>query len=170
MQPIEINLKVTIGMENALISLISKFTETRVAAPAIAPATKPRKQTEAAEKNPQPEVVNKSESAKEPAEPQQTQTAAETPTQENEYTEVDVRAAMDKVRRRIEGENYKEQPDSEGYKRWHKALTSWFKNTAAFCGADRPSALPDSASRERFIRECEEVRIENNQLTIPIPF
>lgn len=183
MQPIEINVKVTIGMENALIGLISKFTETRVAAPATAPATKPRKQTEAAEKNPQPEVVNKSESAKEPAEPQQTQAdtetpaepqqtqaAAETPTQEKEYTEVDVRAAMDKVRRRIEGENYKEQPDSEGYKRWHKALTSWFKNTAAFCGADKPSALPDSASRERFIRECEEVRVENNQLTIPLPF
>ena len=99
-----------------------------------------------------------------PAEP------AEQPAQKKEYTEVDVRAAMHKVRQRIEGENYKEQPDSEGYKKWHKVLTGWFKNTAAFCGAEKPSALPDSQSRYQFIQCCERVKVVNDELVEDLPF
>ena len=85
-------------------------------------------------------------------------------------TEVDVRAAMHKVRQRIEGENYKEQPDSEGYKKWHKVLTGWFKNTAVFCGAERPSTLPDSNSRYNFIQRCENVKVVNDELVEDCPF
>lgn len=136
-------------MENALLGLISKFTENREAAPEAGPAPKPRKQAK------QP--------AAEPA-------PAEQPAQNKEYTEVDVRAAMHKVRQRIEGENYKEQPDSEGYKKWHKVLTGWFKNTAAFCGAEKPSALPDSQSRYQFIQCCEHVKVENDELVEDCPF
>lgn len=181
MQPIEINVKVTIGMENALLGIISKLMETREAAPAAVPAPKPRKQAKAVDEKPQPqpEVENKPEPAAEPAEAQPEQPApeasaepapAEQPAQDKEYTEVDVRAAMDKVRRRIEGENYKEQPDSEGYKKWHKVLTAWFKNTAAVCGADKPSALPDSDSRYKFIQCCDNVRVENDKLVQDCPF
>ena len=54
MQPIEINVKVTIGMENALLGLISKFTENREAAPEAGPAPKPRKQAKQVEKEPLP--------------------------------------------------------------------------------------------------------------------
>ena len=181
MQPIEINVKVTIGMENALLGIISKLIENREAAPAAVPAPKPRKQAKAVEEKPQPqpEVEDKPEPAAEPAEPQQGQPApeasaepapAEQPAQDKEYTEVDVRAAMDKVRRRIEGENYKEQTDSEGYKKWHKVLTGWFKKTAAFCGAEKPSALPDSQSRYQFIQCCEHVKVENDELVEDCPF
>lgn len=177
MQPIEINVKVTIGMENALLGLISKFTENREAAPAAVPAPKPRKQAKAVDEKPQPqpEVENPQAAAA----PQQEQPApeasaepapAEQPAQDKEYTEVDVRAAMDKVRRRIEGENYKEQTDSEGYKKWHKVLTGWFKNTAAVCGAEKPSALPDSDSRYKFIQCCENVKVENDELVEDCPF
>ena len=77
---------------------------------------------------------------------------------------------MHKLRQRIEGENYKEQPDSEGYKKWHKVLTGWFKNTAAFCGAEKPSALPDSQSRYQFIQCCEHVKVENDELVEDCPF
>lgn len=152
-------------MENALLGLISKFTENREAAPAAVPAPKPRKQAKAVEEKPQPqpEVENKPEPAAEPA-------PAEQPAQDKEYTGVDVRAAMDKVRRRIEGENYKEQTDSEGYKKWHKVLTGWFKNTAAVCGAEKPSALPDSQSRYQFIQCCEHVKVENDELVEDCPF
>lgn len=180
MQPIEINVKVTIGMENALLGLISKFTENREATPAAVPAPKPRKQAKAVDEKPQPqpEVENKPEPAAEPAEPKQEQPAseasaepapAEQPAQDKEYTEVDVRAAMDKVRRRIEGENYKEQTDSEGYKKWHKVLTGWFKNTAAVCGAEKPSALPDSQSRYMFIQCCENVYVKDDELVEDCP-
>ena len=143
MQPIEINVKVTIGMENALLGVLTKLMN-REAAPEAAPAPKPSKQAEPA-----------------PAEPAE---------QNKEYTEVDVRAAMHKTRQRIEGENYKEQPDSEGYKKWHKVLTTWFKNTAAFCGAEKPSALPDSKSRYQFIRSCEGVKVVNDELVEDCPF
>lgn len=184
MQPIEINVKVTIGMENALLGLISKFTENREAAPEAGPAPKPKKQAKQVEKEPQPkpEVENPQAEAAapqtaepapaEPAEPAPAEPAApaEQPAQNKEYTEVDVRAAMHKVRQRIEGENYKEQPDSEGYKKWHKVLTGWFKNTAAFCGAEKPSALPDSQSRYQFIQCCEHVKVENDELVEDCPF
>lgn len=77
---------------------------------------------------------------------------------------MDVRAAMDRTRRRIEGENYKEDTSSEGYKKWHRQLTGWFKATAALHGADKPSALPDHESRKGFIAECDQVQIKDDQL------
>ena len=161
MQPIEINVKVTIGMENALLGVLTKLMN-REAAPEAAPAPKPSKQAEQVEEMPQPKPKVENPQA-EPA-------PAEPAAQNKEYTEVDVRAAMHKTRQRIEGENYKEQPDSEGYKKWHKVLTTWFKNTAAFCGAEKPSALPDSNSRYQFIRSCEGVKVVNDELVEDCPF
>ena len=174
MQPIEINVKVTIGMENALLGVLTKLMN-REAAPEAVPAPKPRKQAKQVEQEPQPKPEVENPQA-EPAVPQTEQPAAEPaataeqPAQNKEYTEVDVRAAMDKVRRRIEGENYKEQTDSEGYKKWHKVLTGWFKNTAAVCGAEKPSALPDSQSRYMFIQCCENVYVKDDELVEDCPF
>ena len=166
MQPIEINVKVTIGMENALLGVLTKLMN-HEDAPEAVPAPKPRKQAKQVEEMPQPKPeVENPQAEPAPAEP----TPAEPAAQNKEYTEVDVRAAMHKTRQRIEGENYKEQPDSEGYKKWHKVLTTWFKNTAAFCGAEKPSALPDSKSRYQFIRSCEGVKVVNDELVEDCPF
>lgn len=90
--------------------------------------------------------------------------------EEREYTEADVRAAIDRARCRIEGDDWKDNPDGEGYKKWHRALTSWFKVTAALFGADRPSELPDSHSRMNFIRCCDEVEIKDGALVEAVPF
>lgn len=179
MQPIEINVKVTIGMENALLGVLTKLMN-REEAPEAVPAPKPSKRAKQVEQEPQPksEVENQQAEAAAPqteqpaAEPAPAEPAApaEQPAQNKEYTEVDVRAAMHKVRQRIEGENYKEQPDSEGYKKWHKVLTGWFKNTAVFCGAERPSTLPDSNSRYNFIQRCENVKVVNDELVEDCPF
>lgn len=153
-------------MENALLGVLTKLMN-REAAPDAAPAPKPRKQAKQVEEMPQPKPgVENPQAEPAPAEP----TPAEPAAQNKEYTEVDVRAAMHKTRQRIEGENYKEQPDSEGYKKWHKVLTTWFKNTAAFCGAEKPSALPDSKSRYQFIRSCEGVKVVNDELVEDRPF
>lgn len=89
--------------------------------------------------------------------------------EEREYTEADVRAAIDRARQRIEGDDWKDNPDGEGYKKWHRALTSWFKVTAALFGADRPSELPDSRSRMNFIRCCDEVEIKDGALVEAVP-
>lgn len=99
-----------------------------------------------------------------------TETVTTDTAEEREYTEADVRAAIDRARCRIEGEDWKDNPDGEGYKKWHRALTSWFKVTAALFGADRPSELPDSRSRMNFIRCCDEVEIKDGALVEAVPF
>jgi hypothetical protein len=105
---------------------------------------------------------------REPADPERP-APVEAPTWK-ELTEVDVREAMDRCRKRIEGEDYKENTSSEGYKKWHRQLTSWFKNTSAALGAEKPSALPDHDSRAAFIEMCEEVTTEGDKLTTKTPF
>lgn len=99
-----------------------------------------------------------------------TEATATDTAEEREYTEADVRAAIDRTRQRIEGDDWKDNPDGEGYKKWHRALTSWFKVTAALFGADRPSELPDSRSRMNFIRCCDEVEIKDGALVGAVPF
>ena len=168
MQPIQINVQVTIGVSKELNALLLPIAKNLQAAPAPAPAAKPAKEPVVVEA--QPVVENKPAEDPAPVEAAPAeQPAAEAP--EKEYTEVDVRAAMDATRRRIEGENYKEKPDSEGYKKWHRVLTAWFKNTATMFGADKPSALPDSESRCKFIRCCEEVFVNDaGELDSDLPF
>ena len=158
MQSIEINVKVTIGMENALLGLISKCTENREAAPEAGPAPKPRKQAKQVEQEPQPkpEVENPQASGQDATAPVEQQVAEPAPTEPAEQP--------------AQKKEYKEQPDSEGYKKWHKVLTGWFKKTAAFCGAEKPSALPDSQSRYQFIQCCEHVKVENDELVENCPF
>lgn len=164
MKDLNINVHVQIGVTEELCSLLSAFAKTAnvpqtTQAPAPVPEVKPVAAAPApADKAPEvsnppaPEVKAEAEPAQDPAE------------EEKELTEVDVRAAMDRTRRRIEGENYKEDTSSEGYKKWHRQLTGWFKATAALHGADKPSALPDHESRKGFIAECDQVQIKDDQL------
>lgn len=160
MQPIQINVQVNIGMDSALLSMLSGLVTTaQTAAPAAQqPQRKPKAEAKPKQVN-QPAAPASGEAKPEPM-----------PEKPKEYTEVDIRAAMDRTRKRIEGEDYKEKPDSEGYKTWHKRLTAWFKNTAALCGAEKPSALPDSESRAKFIAACDAVEIKGDELTETCPF
>lgn len=162
MQPIQINVQVNIGMDSALLSMLSGLVTTaQTAAPA---AQQPQRK---------PKAEAKPKQANQPAAQQPASGEAKPepmPEKPKEYTEVDIRAAMDRTRKRIEGEDYKEKPDSEGYKTWHKRLTAWFKNTAALCGAEKPSALPDSESRAKFIAACDAVEIKGDELTETCPF
>lgn len=86
---------------------------------------------------------------------------AEVPVQqpEKELTEEDIRAAMHRTRQRFEGEDYKENTDSEAYKKYHKQLTGKFKQIALVLGADKPSALP-ADRRASFIAECDALIID----------
>lgn len=181
MQPIQINVQVNVGLNAELYTLLSAMLNRPAQVAELPAAQKPSKP---AKPQPKPEVANKptedkAETATDAPEPQPTPepepAQAPEPTQteqagQKEYTEVDVRAAMDRTRRRIEGENYKEKTDSEGYKRWHRTLTGWFKNTAAMLGAEKPSALPDSESRAKFIACCDAVTVKNDELVEDCPF
>lgn len=81
----------------------------------------------------------------------------------------EVRAAMHRVRERLEGEDYRNNPDSEGYRKYHRQLTSNFKSLAAMLGADIPSKLPED-KRAAFIEMCEQLREENGEIITEAPF
>ena len=173
MQPIQINVSVNIGVTPELNGLLtSLFNRPQVEAPAAAPA---QKKPRAAKQQPvveNPEPQQETAPAAEPEQTPEPKTEAAAPVeaaQENKtYTEVDVREAMDRTRKRIEGENWKENPDSEGYKKWHRRLTAFFKNTAALFGSEKPSTLPDS--RYKFIATCDAVYVKDDELVEDCPF
>ena len=175
MQPIQINVSVNIGVTPELNGLLtSLFNRPQVEAPAAAPA---QKKPRAAKQQPvveNPEPQQETAPAAEPEQTPEPKTEAAAPVeaaQENKtYTEVDVREAMDRTRKRIEGENWKENPDSEGYKKWHRRLTAFFKNTAALFGSEKPSTLPDSESRYKFIATCDAVYVKDDEFVEDCPF
>lgn len=174
MQPIQINVSVNIGVNQELYGLLSSLvSRPQVEAEAAAPA--PRKP-----KTSKPQAVAENKPTPEPAkeeptpEPQpESAPAAKTepaPQPEKECTVVDVREAMDRTRKRIEGENYKEQTDSEAYQKWHRTLSAFFRKTAALYGSDKPSTLPDSESRAKFIACCDAVYVKDDELIEDCPF
>ena len=77
---------------------------------------------------------------------------------------------MERTRKRIEGEDYKENTSSEKYKKYHRALTAEFKNLASFLGSDKPSALPSSELRETFCNQCDALILEDGKITRKLPF
>lgn len=195
MDPITINVQVNVGVTPELASLVkpivdhlqgARAVEAAPAAPQpeTKPASKKTKQQPAADPAPeapaataettqeQPaaaaEVSNQEEApAAAPAAEQQAEAAAE----EKNYTEEDVRAAMDRTRKRIEGEDYKYNTTSDGYKTWHRKLTAQFKQIAGVLGSDKPSTLPSSELRGSFIRQCDELEIgEEGSIVTKCPF
>lgn len=95
-------------------------------------------------------------------------------TEPKELTEQDIRDAMHRTRQRIEGENYKDETDGELYKKYHRQLTSWFKNTAALLGSDKPSALITKKGQDearQFIAECDRLEVlEDGTIGIKAPY
>ena len=169
MEPIKINVQVNFAADKSLVDLITAVAgrHLQLAPTAVAQETKPEKPAKkAAKPETKPTAEEKAEQPKPEAAPEPQPEEAP----EKEYTAVDVRAAMDRTRKRIEGENYKEKTDSDGYKKWHRVLTAWFKNTAAVYGAEKPSTLPTSDKRAAFIKECDAVFVKDGELTQDLPF
>lgn len=158
MDTIKINVNVQIGVTKELFGLLSAFQHRPAPAVAATPAeSKPGEAASPAEvEQPKPEPEAKKEE--------------EAPANK-EYTEVDVRAAMERTRKRIEGDDYKENTNGEKYKKYHRQLTAKFKNIAALLGSDKPSALPSSELRETFCAQCDELVIgEDGNITTNAPF
>lgn len=106
----------------------------------------------------------------EPAEPKPVEAAAPAEPEKTVPTTADVRAAMDRCRKRIEGEGYATDTKSEGYTKYHKKLTAKFKEVSVFLGADKPSALPED-KRSQFIEEVDKLDLmEDGTIDKPLPF
>lgn len=127
---------------------------------AAAPAKKRGRKAATAEA-PAPEVEAPAEEAAPKPEPE-AEAEAPAEAEPKELTEQDIRDAMHRTRQRIEGENYKDETDGELYKKYHRQLTSWFKNTAALLGSDKPSALITEKGQDearQFIAECDRLEV-----------
>lgn len=127
---------------------------------AAAPAKKRGRKAATAEA-PAPEVEAPAEEAAPEPEPE-AEAEAPAEAEPKELTEQDIRDAMHRTRQRIEGENYKDETDGELYKKYHRQLTSWFKNTAALLGSDKPSALITEKGQDearQFIEECDRLEV-----------
>ncbi len=137
---------------------------------AAAPAKKRGRKAATAEA-PAPEVEAPAEEAAPEPEPEAEAPAEAEP---KELTEQDIRDAMHRTRQRIEGENYKDETDGELYKKYHRQLTSWFKNTAALLGSDKPSALITEKGQDearQFIAECDRLEVlEDGTIGIKAPY
>lgn len=172
MEPIKINVNVQVGVTEELYSLLRNLLPG--AKPMAAPEPAVQQQESKTDEAPQPvEVINPEptpEPEKEEATAKEAAPEPEAPAEEKEYTEVDVRAAMERTRKRIEGEDYKENTSSEKYKKYHRQLTAEFKNIAAFLGSEKPSALPTSELRKNFCNQCDELILEDGEITRKIPF
>ena len=114
MDPIKINVNVQIGVTKELFGLLSAFQHRPAPAVAAAPAeSKPDEAAAPAEvEQPKPEPEAKKEEAAPKAEAKKEAAPAN-----REYTEVDVRAAMERTRKRSEGDDYKENTNGEKYKK-----------------------------------------------------
>jgi hypothetical protein len=155
-----INVSINLGLTNELVSLVKQLyngasSQILESKPEGVRERKKSSKEEKAEATPEP--VAKSETAK-PKEKEVKEKAKEEAASKRTYTAVDVRAAMHNTRSRIEGEDYKENIDGEGRKKYHKALTSQFISIANMLGADKPSALPED-KRAEFINSCDQLKV-----------
>lgn len=178
-----LNVNIQIGVTPQLATFLTALLQSRTATPVQLPeaeapnpepaeSEKPRRtrraKTDAAETAAPVEAVEEAPETPQPA--AEPKPFAEAPVQQpaKELTEEDIRAAMHRTRQRFEGEDYKENTDSEAYKKYHKQLTGMFKQIAAVLGADKPSALP-ADMRASFIAECDALIIDEKGFIAPPP-
>lgn len=169
-----INVNVQIGVTSELAQMVLAILDKPAQHTAIAAPAEATTEAEPAASKEQPDE----EKPKRGRKPKATTEEAAAPKEEPEapaedakpLTEEDIRAAMHRTRQRIEGEGYKENTDSEGYKKYHKQLTAQFKNIAALLGAEKPSGLPEE-QRASFIEQCDGLIIgEDGNITTKCPF
>ena len=82
---------------------------------------------------------------------------------------VEIREIMHRTRQRFEGEDYKENTDSEYYKKYHRACTSMFKQIAVTLGYEKPSLIDDPQKVDAFAAECDALIIGENGFIAPPP-
>jgi len=179
-----INVNVSIGVTSEVVQLVTAILAkqpAQIVAPGTVVSNEPQPEPQAAAKKtrkgkseataeaPANDAAGEQQEAETPTDQPEPQPEAEAEAN-RELTEEDVREAMHKVRQRIEGENYKENTDSENYKKYHRVLTQTFKNISALLGSDKPSTLP-ADQRAAFINEINALVVnEKGEITKPDAF
>ncbi len=182
-----VNIQVNIGVTPEVVQLVTAILAkqpAQIVAPGTVVSNEPQPEPQAAAKKtrkgkgeataeaPANDAAGEQQEAETPTDQPEPQPEpeAEAENANRELTEEDVREAMHKVRQRIEGENYKENTDSENYKKYHRVLTQTFKNISALLGSDKPSTLP-ADQRAAFINEINALVVnEKGEITKPDAF
>lgn len=73
----------------------------------------------------------------------------------------EVREIIHTTRQRFIGEDYKNQTDSDLYKKYYKALTTEIKKIASVIGYDKPSLIDNIDSLDKFRAMCDELTLDN---------
>lgn len=74
----------------------------------------------------------------------------------------EIRDIMHCTRMRFEGADYKNNPDSEGYVKYHNALKIQFRNIATVLGYTKPALIDTPDKVDAFIRECNDLTLDDN--------
>lgn len=176
-----INVNVSIGVTPEVVALVTSILTKQpgqIVVPGVVSDTKPEEAAQAPVRKTRKAKGEAAPATDAPVDQQEEETPADQPEPQpeaeaeanRELTEEDVREAMHKVRQRIEGENYKENTDSENYKKYHRVLTQTFKNISALLGSDKPSTLP-ADQRAAFINEINALVVnEKGEITKPDAF
>lgn len=80
-----------------------------------------------------------------------------------------IREIIHRTRQRFEGEDYKENTDSDAYKKYHKQLTQVLKQIAVVLGYEKPSYIDDPEKIEAFAAECDALIIDEKGFIAPPP-
>lgn len=156
---LEIKVNVTFGLADGLTALIRELLPEKAAQkPSARKKAAPAKAEAEAEAEVKTEAKAKAAAAEktEAPKPQPAETAAANGSTDAAPTAEDVRAAMRAARQRIEGEDYSTNPESPGYKTFHRQLTQQFLTIAQRYGAAKPSLL-DESKRAAFIGQCNDL-------------
>lgn len=85
-------------------------------------------------------------------------------------TEADIRSAIERARLRIQGDDYKENAESDGNKKYKRKLTAYLKGLSVALGADKPSLIAPE-NRQTFIERCDAIWVNNaGEMTEELPF
>ena len=160
-----INVNVSIGVTPEVVALVTSILTKQPTATAPVVSDQP----EATVQEPAPARRTRKAKTDAPANEPEPSAEAAPAAEAKELTEQDIREAMDRTRKLIEGEDYKNNTDSDGYVKYHKVLTATFKNIAALLGSDKPSTLPVE-KRADFISECDALTVENGEITKKLAF
>lgn len=182
-----LNVRVSIDLSEQVKQLLSGLAASTAAAPAARKTRAGRKAAAEVKDEPDaasvpapdtapdtaPEAKAEAETGEEPS--PDAKPDAEPATEEKagkELTTVDIRAAFDRTRLRIEGADYDTRRKSDAeLDALHRRLTGWFINLANALGAKKPSELKDQAAIRTFIEHCDALEENTDgELVENLPF
>lgn len=170
-----LNVNVQIGVTPQLATFLTALLQSRAATPVQLPATETTPPEPAESDKPRRTKADAPETAAPVTTTEEVPEAerqAETPqkveaTQSEKTTGEMIREIMHRTRQRIEGEDYKENAESEAYKKYHRQLTNQFKQIALILGYEKPSYIDVPEKVEAFSAECDALIIDEKGFIAP---